>query len=460
MAVLLLVEVLSSLETSMIYSALPTITREFKDIASVGWILTGFLLVQAGTAAIGARLGDIYGRQRLLMILVALCGIGSLISAVAPTIELIIFGRAIQGASGAILPLCYGLTRQLAPQGSAPFWIGCLTGAYSFAAGLGYFLGGYLSDIGSWRSIFSFTAGYSLLLLPLLLLVPQIRNPLASKKIDILGGVLFVPAVGAVLYGLTQAPKWGWTSPGALAFMLGGAALLAVWFWWEARHANPLIDVKLLRRREVLVGNACGGLASLGMMQLPLISMLILQQPVLAGVGLAVSATVAGILKLPSNIGSLFAAPFSGWISTKYGSRWALLLGSLVGAVAWTLFVPLHATVTQVVAVSVLCAFGSSMLLAAIPNTILEGAPLDRSSEVTGLSAVIRGMFSAVGAQTITMLLASTQAVDPASGARFPTEEAYDLAFSFVAGTAALAAALSLILIVRRRPVAQPVLAE
>jgi MFS family permease len=459
MGVLLLVEVLSSLETSMIYSALPTIAREFGGMGSVGWLLTAFMLVSAGVAAVGARLGDIFGRQRLLLILVAFCGVGSLISAFAPTMELIILGRAIQGASGAILPLCYGLTRQLAPKGSAPFWIGCLTGAYAFASGLGYFLGGYLSDIGSWRSIFSFTAIYSVLLLPLLLLVPQIPSAAIRRGLDVLGGVLLVPAVAAILYGISVAPKVGWTSPTALGFVVGGAALLAVWAWWEARHDNPLIDVKLLRRREVLIGNVCGALATMGMMQLPLVTMLILQQPVVAGVGLAVTATMAGLLKLPSNVGSLIAAPLSGWMSTRFGSRWALLAGSALGAVAWALFVPFHATVTQVVVVSVLCAFGSSMLLAAIPNTILEGAPLDRSSEVTGLSAVIRGMFGAIGAQTITMLLASSQAKDPLSGSLFPTEQAYDLTFAFVAGTAAAAAAFSLLLIGRRVAIA-PATAE
>src|SRR5690606_3328392 len=153
---------------------------------------------------------------------------------------------------------------------------------------------------------------------------------------------------------------------------------------------------------------------------------------------------------LPSNCGSLIAAPLSGWMSARFGSRWALLAGSVVGAVAWTRFVPLHATVLQVVVVSVFCAFGASMLLAAIPNPVLEGAPLARSCRVLGRFAAIAGMFGAAGAPTISMRLASSQAFGPASGALFPTEQAYDLTFWFVAAVSALSAALSLVLIVRR----------
>ena len=445
MTVLMLVEVLSSLESSMVVTALPTVLKEFKNITSAGWLVSCFLLASAATAAVGGRLGDMFGRRRILIILVVLCGLGSLLSAQAPSLEWIIVGRTIQGASGAILPLCYGMTRELAPPGKAPLWIGLLTGGYSFSAAIGYILGGYLADTGTWRSVFYVTAAYSILLLPLLLLViPATRMSKTGGKFDVLGAVMFAPAVAAMLYGITTASKEGWDAPEAWGPVVAGAVVLAIWVWHELRLADPLINLRLLRRREILVGNACAAMASVGVMQLPLVTLLLLQQPRMAGVGLAVSATVAGFLKLPSNVGALAASPLGGWISGKYGARWAMLQGGLICVVGWVSLYLLHDTLIQVVAGSVVCAFGSSVLLSAIPNLVLEGAPMERSSEVTGLTSVIRSVFAGIGAQVIAILLATSRINDPKSGANYPAESAYQLTFLCIAVSAALVAVLCL----------------
>ncbi len=451
MAVLMLVEVLSSLESSMVVTALPTVLKEFKNITSAGWLVSCFLLASAASAAVGGRLGDLFGRRRLLLILVGLCAIGSLISVVATKLEWIILGRTIQGASGAILPLCYGMTRELAAPGKAPLWIGLLTGGYSFAAAIGYILGGYLADSGSWRSVFLVTAVYAVLLLPLMLwVIPATRGVKGEGKFDLLGAVLFAPAVAAVLYGITAASKQGWDAPGALGPFVIGIIVIIIWARHELRLADPLINLRLLKRREIMLGNGCAALASLGVMQLPLITLLLFQQPRLAGVGLAVSATVAGFLKLPSNVGSLVAAPLGGYVSGKYGARWAMLQGAIVGAAGWVSLYFLHDTILQVVIGTMICAFGSSILLSAIPNLVLEGAPMERSSEVTGLTSVIRSMFAGIGAQVITILLATSQVADPKSGADYPAQSAYQLTFLCIAATAVAIAALCMAVPIRR----------
>lgn len=455
MAVLLAVEILSSLEQSMVISALPAVMREFKGIGAAGWLVTIFLLAQAATAAVGGRLGDMFGRRRVLFVAIGLCAAGSLISAFGGSLEAIILGRALQGATGAILPLCYGITRETAPNNSAPVWIGILTGGYAFASAIGYILGGYLADIGSWRSVFYFTAGYALLLLPLLAFGAPVTRGAGSKRIDVVGAVLFAPAVAAVLYGISQGGKLGWADPGTWGPTVAGLAGLAFWAWYEARHDDPLIDVRLLKQPKIALGNVVGVLSAMGMMHLPLVTLLLMQQPRLAGVGLGVSAAMAGVLKLPSNVSSLAAAPLSGWISGRNGSRLAILLGASLATMSWTSLLLFHDTLLQVVVGTIVCAFASTMLLAAIPNLLLEGAPLERSSEVTGMAAVFRAMGSGVGAQTITMLLATSRVTEPSTGADFPSNAAYQLAFGFVVATSLLIALLCLT-VRGRKPVHGP----
>ncbi len=435
MAVLVLVEVLSSLEASMVVSVLPSLIREFGDITSAAWVVTAFALMGAVAAAVGGRLGDLFGRRRLLICVVVICGIGSLISAVSSDLGLVVLGRTLQGVSGAILPLCYGIVREVASPRRAPLWIGWMTGGFAFAAAAGYVLGGYLADTGSWRSVFWLTSGYALLLLPALFLFAPRDRPARGGRFDWLGALLFAPAIGAVLYGVTQSRSLGWGAPGAWGWVAGGFLVLAFWVRHELRHDAPLIDVRLLKRREVALGNLCGGLAALGIMQLPVISLLLMQQPMATGVGLGMTAAAAGLWKLPSNAGSLIASPLSGWISGLRDSRLAMIVGALVTAGAWLYLLAFHQSRFEVVFGTVLCAFGAAMLMVSIPNLVLEGAPQARSSEVTGFTSVVRYVFSAVGAQTIALLLATSHAADPVSGANFPSERAYELTFGYVALT-------------------------
>jgi MFS family permease len=332
-----------------------------------------------------------------------------------------------------------------------------LTGGYSFAAAVGYILGGYLADTGDWRAVFYVTATYAVLLLPLMLLVlPPTRRAPGGGRFDLLGALMFAPSVAAVLYGITTASKEGWRAAQAWIPVAAGAAVIAVWAWHELRLKDPLINLRLLRRREILVGNLCAAFASAGVMQLPLVTLLLFQQPPMLGVGLGVSATMAGLLKLPSNIGSLIASPLGGWVSGKHGSRWAMIQGALICVAGWLSLYVLHDTLVQVTVGTVICAFGSSVLLSSIPNLVLEGAPLERSSEVTGLTTVFRSMAAGVGAQVITILLATSQVSDPTTGASYPAESAYQLTFLSVAASALLVAVIALGVPARRAAVLEP----
>jgi MFS family permease len=441
---LMLVEVLGSFENAMIITALPKINAEFNDISSVGWLITAFVIAQAGTAAIGGRLGDLFGRRLMLIAIVALCGVGSLISAVAPSLAWIVAGRVVQGVSGAVLPLCYGMTREIAPSREVPFWVGCLTGAYALAHAIGFVLGGALADLGGWHMIFYCNAAYALiLLLPMIVILPPSTGTAMTGKLDF-GGLLFVPAVAAILFGITKAAEWGWTAARTWSYIVGGAVLMALWVWREVSHATPLIDVKLLARRNVLLPNLCFGLLALGTVQAPLVMMMILQQPLWTGVGLGVTATFAGLVKLPSSLSGAVASPLSGYICGRWGGRIALVQGAAICSLAWLYLFFFHDSVFNVIIGTVLIAIGTNMLLTAVPNLILDATPIERSSEATGLSMVIKAIFIATGVQMVTGLLATSRVHDPHTTASFASEAAYSLTFGVLAASAVMMLILGL----------------
>lgn len=443
---LVLVEALSSFEHVMIISALPLLSRQF-GLAQSGWTITAFLIVQAATAAIGARLGDLYGRRRVLACLLLLCGAGSVLSALSSSIGGVILGRCIQGFSGAILPLCFGIVRQIAPPGRVAFWIGALTGGYTLASAAGYVLGGHFADLGDWRLIFWFSGIYGLALFPLLLLVvPALpgHGAKAGPGIDWLGGILLALGVGMLVLAVSQVASGDPLR--SLVALAAGAGLLLWWWRHELTHAAPLIEVRLLRLPPVLIANLCGAVAALGTLQLPIVVMQFLQQPPETGAGLGLSGTIAGLLKLPSNAAAMVAAIFAGWLCGRIGSRGVVQLGGVVVVIFWAGLALFHADQWQVLGWTIGAAFGSTMLLAAVPNLIIEHAPADRVSEATGMSAVVRGLFAAVGAQLVSSTLAFSATGGAAAAKAYPSMSGYVSVFLGIA-----ASGLLIVVIARRR---------
>lgn len=442
MAVLVLVEVLSSFEHVMMIAAFPLIGEEF-GLSAAGWTMTVFLLVQGSTAAIGARLGDIWGHARMVPILLALSVSGSLLSALSHGVELLIVGRGLQGLSGAILPLAYAIAKQTAPREELPFWIGTLTGGVTISAAAGFVLGGYIADLGDWRLIFWFTFFYGLIVIGLFLMfVPIFPGVSANKRIDWLGGTLLPAGIASTLYAMGSAFSSGAFEPLTIVTGLAGALLLAWWWRAEWSHPEPLIQVRLLARPPILVGNLSFAIAGLGIMQFPIVMMQYLQQPVESGTGLGLSATMAGLLKLPSNVSSLLAAMLAGWLCGRIGGHRVIQLGGLLCAAAWFSAIFIRDTGWQVMIVAVFAAGGATTLLAAIPNLVLKYSPADRAGEATGLAMVVMRLFSAAGAQVIALMMAISATQSP-NGRSYPTEAAYIGIFSAVAVSGVLIALIA-----------------
>src|SRR6185312_3361749 len=158
----------------------------------VGWLISSFLVVQAAAAVLGGRFGDLFGRRRILLAALVICGLGSLLSGLSPSLGWMIVGRAIQGVAGAIQPLCYGLIRENLPEKRIRFGVSVIVATAAVAASGGMIVGGYLTDAIGPQSIFltmSVTASFALLLI--LVGVPVGPAPAAPEKIDFIGGVLF-----------------------------------------------------------------------------------------------------------------------------------------------------------------------------------------------------------------------------------------------------------------------------
>ncbi|RPH46488.1 MAG: MFS transporter, partial [Lysobacterales bacterium] len=390
-----------------------------------------------------------------LMVLLTLAMTGSLTSALSTDLTGLIVGRGIQGVAGALLPLCIGLVREYFPAPRVPKAIGWLTAIATFSAMLGILVGGALADTVGWRSTFWLGAAHAVVsLVCAVTLLPPSRAFGFQGRFDWLGGVLFAPAIAALLLAVEFWKRAGHTDLRFVGYGLAGATLLFVWIRRELRHPTPMLDVRQLGTRQLGLTMVLMGLFGLGSAQLMLMVLLIGQQPAWTGIGIGLTAAAAAWLKVPSGLVGFVGSPWSGHVAARSGARRAAILGSAVTCVGWVIFALWHDSVAQLVTASVVCTLGGSALYAAMPNLIVEVAPPERTAEFNGMSHVFRTLGTAVGTQIVTMLLATATAVAPDGAVtKHPAPSAFMLAFVAINGM--VAAMLLVALLLPRRAAAQ-----
>ena len=455
LVVLVIAEITSAFETGMMFGALATISREFRDPVMAGWLITGFLLVGAASAALSSRLGDLFGRKRVAVVLLALAAAGSLTSALAPTLTVMIVGRAIQGFSSALLPLCVGLVREHLPARRVDVSIGWLAAMATSSAGAGVMLGGWAVDHFGWPSVFWFSCLHALIagLLVAIVLPPSPHHG-RGGDLDLLGGALFAPAVVAVLLAITRL-KGQADDPLTLGLGAGGILALMMWARHEWRHPRPMLDVRLLTQRQIGITMLVTGTFGLGTSQQLLVILQLAQQPAWTGIGLGLTATAAAAIKLPSIVMGLLGAPSSGWLAGRASGRIAALWGGLITLAGWVQLGLWHDSVAALVVATLLIAFGNSALYAGAVVLVTEVAPPDRTSEINGQLAVMRAVSYAAGTVAMTLLLASETVSDPARGnAVFAAPQAFQRGLLYVIGCAVACVLVILALPARHRQAA------
>lgn len=426
-------EVTGSFETAMILAALKRLIEDFGSPAMVGWLITGYLIVGAAIAAVVGRIGDMFGRRRTLIVVLAIGAIGSLISALSTNFPVLLAGRLMQGVTGAILPLCIGLVHENMAKDRAPMAIGLMISGASIGTAAGLVVGGMIVDQFSWHGIFYTSAGLCVTAaLALLAFVPVSPRRLAGPPVDWFSGLAFAPGVALILVYFSTGKDWGWASPWSLGSLVAGIALVAWWVHRSLVSPNPLIAIRSFGNRTIAVGGAVTALVSMSTLQITVFFSLLLQAPVWTAAGLGFSATVAGLAKLPSNLSSAFAGPLGGWLAGRGGGRFAIVVGGLVTAVGWLLYFVLDVnSFAVVVAQLIVISFGATMLFSVAPTIIAQASPPERISEISGMLTVIRQLFLGIGAQMVTTLLAVD--VVRRGDETYPSPFAYDLTVVVIA---------------------------
>ncbi|MEW2355737.1 MFS transporter [Spirillospora sp. NPDC029432] len=434
---LIAIEVLAVTETAMAIAAIPTFMRVFEaDSAAAGWTTTSYLLVGAACAATGGRLGDIFGRRKVLTLLLVAAACGSLISVLATDLWMVVFGRGVQGLAAGALPISYGLVRELLPARRVPLAIALLSGIVPVSAGAGSLFAGMLLDSGGWRVMFlvatALGAGAALVAFVGL---PRTPGLIPRPPVDVVGAALLVPATAFVLFGFTQARGWGWTDGWVLGSILVGLVALAAWVWWERRVREPIIDVRQFGDRKILLTTLATVMVGVGGQgTVVILTPIVLQLPESAPVGMGLSPTAAGVVGLAIAVVGYGGAAASGRISQVVGARWALAVAAALYIIGPTIWIFQAQSLTGTVIAMGFTTLGSAFAFTATPNLIVEAVPPEQTGAATGMNRVVLNIGIAAGLSIGSIILATWTA----PGTHLPTETALTAGCLFVIGSAAV----------------------
>jgi EmrB/QacA subfamily drug resistance transporter len=343
LAILTLAGIAFALQQTMVIPALPTLQRDLHTTTTwVTWVLTVFLLVASVATPILGKLGDQYGKERLLVISLALFFIGSLGAAAAWNIWSLIGWRAVQGAGAAVFPLSYGIIRDEFPREKVGVAIGLVSAVFGIGGGFGIVLSGVIVDHLSWRWLFIVGAvgiGAALVLVHRFIPESPIKTP---SRVDYVGATLMSGGLIAMLVALTEGEQWGWTSGRTLGLAAAAVVLLIVWGIAELRVEQPMVDMRMLGRREILFTNITALISGFAMFGTFVLVPNFVETPhgLSASVqhmvhyGFDASATKAGLYLLPSSFALLFAGPLAGLIGRRVGFKWPLAAGMLLVAIS------------------------------------------------------------------------------------------------------------------------------
>jgi len=455
LAILTLAGTAYALQQTMVIPALPALQRDLHTTTTwVTWVLTALLLVASVSTPVLGKLGDQYGKERLLVISLALFFVGCVGAAAAWNIWALIFFRAFQGLGAAVFPLSFGIIRDEFPREKVGVGIGLISAVFGVGGGFGIVLSGVIVDNLSWRWLFIFGAiPVAIATVAVHRFVPEspIKTP---SRVDFLGATLLSVGLVCLLLALTEGESWGWTSARVGGLFAGSAVFLALWVVAELRVPEPMVDMHVFVQRQVLFTNICALITGFAMFGTFVLIPNFVETPRglaadtarLVDYGFNASATKAGLYLLPSSVTLLFAGPAAGVIGRRIGSKWPLAAGMLLSGISAVMLAFWNTETWQILVALAVLGIGVGFAFAAMATLITEAVSATETGVATGMNTVMRTVGGVIGGEVGAAIL--TAHLIPTTNV--PSLRGYEVAFT-IAGAVAFVGVVAAVLVTPRR---------
>ena len=413
------------------------------------WVLTSTLLSGAVATPIMGRLGDLYGKRRMLISSLAVMVIGALVSAVTSDLIPMIVGRTLQGFAMGAIPLGIGLMRDMLPRERLGSAMALMSSSIGVGGGLALPAAALVAQNADWHALYYGAAGLGVLSIALTLLVVPESEVRAEGTFDLLGALGLSAGLVLFLLPITKGSDWGWTSGLTLGMFAASAVVVLLWGVYELRTKAPLVDLRTTARPAVLFTNLASIMVGVSFYVVSLVLPQLLQLPKETGYGLGQSMVVAGLLVAPLGLTMMFTAPVYARLSAKYGPKTTLILGMLIIAIGYGAGLGLMSAPWQSLVISVVLGAGIGLAYSSLPALIVGAVPASETGAANGLNTLMRSIGTSVSSAVIGMVLANT--ANDVGGVEIPTMHGFRV--SFLIATAAVAVGLALALFLpKQRP--------
>lgn len=433
--ILLSVSLLVNYVETMVVPAVPKIQQDFSTTETlVAWVTSAFTIVGAVVSPIFGKLGDIYGKRRMFLLSMGFYTVAVIMAGFSPNIYFLIAARALQGLGFAVFPLSLAIITDVLPPEMIATAQGIISGTMGIGTALGLVVGAFIDQDLGWQYAFHIAFVISLLLF--FLAVKMVPHTGVRKKatIDYVGFSTLTAGVTLILIYLTQESSWGWFSLQSLSLLIPGIAFLGAFGWYEPRAKSPVIELRLLKIRNVLAANIAGLVS--GIMILALFYGIIYYTQLPHPFGLDLDVISAGLTLAPSTLVMFIIGPLLGRLINKIGPKPILAIGSLVMMLGFYMLIVNRSTPSDVTIDSMVGMVGLLCLMIPIVNMISVSLPQEDRGVGIGMNTLIRNIGSAVGPVITTSIMSSYQGafVLPFDGTYMveilPSSTAFDLIFT------------------------------
>ncbi|MGP3929289.1 MFS transporter [Nonomuraea sp. KM88] len=444
----------SGMVVSMMFTLMVPIIPDLPRLLSASaedasWAITSTLLSSAVFTPVSGRLGDMYGKRRMMVISLALMVIGSAICVFTSALPLVVLGRTLQGCAVGVIPLGISIMRDLLPAGRLGSAMALMSATLGAGGAIGLPLGAVVAQYADWHMLFLVAAAMGATGLVLTLTVVPDSSLRAGGRFDFPGAAGLTAGLVCFLLPISKGGGWGWTSPLTLGLFAAAAVIFAVWAFVELRVANPLVDLRTTTRRQVLLTNLASIAFGFAMFGTQLVFPQVLQSPPASGYGLGLSLFEAGLCMAVGGGMMIVLSPVSARITGAYGPKVTLVLGALLAVAGYAGALAAMTEVWQVVLAATIVSAGAGLGYAAMPASIMSSVPVSETAAANGFNSLMRSIGTATASAVISTVLAAHTV--RLGAAALPSRDGlhYALIISVAAGVAGMTISAFL---PRRRP--------
>lgn len=448
-AILCLSGTVVALQQTMVIPLLP----DFPKILGVSaddasWLVTVTLLTSAVATPIVSRLADMFGKRRMMLISMTMIVVGSLVAAIGGNFVALLIGRGLQGFAISMIPVGISIMRDELPKEKVASATALMSATLGIGSALGLPLSGLIFEHLGWPAIFWLSAIVGVLLIIAVAVVVPESSVRTRGKFDFLGAVMLSTALTAILLAISKGASWGWTSELTLMMFVIGIVTLALWFPYELRVTQPMVDLRTSAKRPVLLTNVASILVGFSMYANNLSTTQQLQMPKISGYGFELGVMAAGLCMIPAGLAMVFFAPVSANITKRFGAKITLIVGGTVLALAYIARVFLTGSIALIIISAAVVSIGTAIAYSAMPMLIMRSVPITETASANGLNSLLRSVGTSTSSAVVAAMLTS-MVIPSGPGEGLPSIDAFKNIF-WLAALAAVAAAAAAAFIPRR----------